>query len=207
MAGYRRERETRSQKLSRPKVVLQSRDAISRAWRAFDSEEDPWFAALLKFLLLTGQRRTETALATWENLDLIAEDPVWSIPADVRKMGDAHKVPLGSVSRSILADLPRHSSNLVFPGRRGAPMSGWTQRLSNIRQTLGEPSFAFHALRRTYRTGLSELGVPFELAELMIGHARPDLSRRYDFANLWRQRRDAQDLWEQHVTEVVGLEP
>jgi integrase len=203
MAGYRRERSTRVQRLVRAMPLFQGEAEIAHMWRSAAEASDPTFTAFLRFLLLTGQRRTETSLLNWSDLKLGDDLGEWSIPADVRKMGDAHKVALGPLSLRVLLGLPKHTSGLVFQGRGGAQMSGWSKRLTPVRTALGIRDFAFHALRRTYRTGLGELGVPFEISELMIGHARPDLVRRYDRGTLWRQRVEAQKKWETFVGQAV----
>ncbi|MFX0546875.1 tyrosine-type recombinase/integrase [Roseovarius sp. S1116L3] len=203
MSGYRRERSTRAQRLERAKSVFKNDAEIASFWAASSQVSNPMFAAFLRFLLLTGQRRTETSCLRWSDLHLDVDQGKWAIPANVRKMGDAHEVPLGKLSVEILNQLPKHSSDLVFPGRGGVHMSGWSKRLAPVRSALDMRDFAFHALRRTYRTGMGELGVPFEIAELMIGHARPDLVRRYDRGTLWRQRVRAQEQWEGYIEGLI----
>ncbi len=202
LAGYRRDRETRTQKLNtRPKVTLTTPGEIRGFWVATGKLANPVHRDLLRFMLLTGQRRSETA---WMTRADISGD-VWTIPAALHKMGEAVRVPLSTSSLSLLNAQDRLAGiDLVFPGRHGKRISGFTQILTPLREALGNPGFGFHALRRTYRTGLEELGVPERVAELMIGHARPDLLGRYSEADLWAQRIEAQALWEGHVQEVTS---
>ena len=87
-------------------------------------------------------------------------------------------------------------TDLVFPGRRNAEISGWSKRLAPLKKALAEPGFGLHALRKSYRSGLSDLGVPLELAELMIGHKRPGLVGVYDQSGVWPARVEAQARWE-----------
>ncbi len=53
-------------------------------------------------------------------------------------------------------------------------------------------------------TGLSELGVEHDVAEMMVAHKRSDLHGRYDRSTLEAKRRDAQEQWEAHLAGVLG---
>lgn len=202
MAGYRRERDTRTQRLNtRAKVTFATAGEIRGFWAATDTLVNPVHRDLLRFMLLTGQRRTETVGMTWAD---VAGD-VWTIPAVLHKMGEAVRVPLASHSQRLLAAQHKQAgTDFIFAGRGGVRISGFTQLLRPVRDALGNQGFGFHALRRTYRTGLEDLGVPERVCELMIGHARPDLLGRYSEAELWAQRVDAQRRWETHVLQVVS---
>lgn len=92
----------------------------------------------------------------------------------------------------------------MFVGRGNTQITGWTQLLDPVRKKIGQPSFAPHALRRTFRTGLEELGITEAVAELMIAHERSDLVGRYSKADLWQRRVNAQIAWEESVAKVVA---
>ena len=172
------------------------------------------FRDLLRFLLLTGQRRVETAQMKWADVHLEGytsadgatyEGPTWVIPAASAKMARAQHVPLGSMSVELLKAQHRYAgTDLVFVGNTHSPITGWTSRLLPVRQALGLPDLAPQALRRSYRTGLSEIGVPEPLAETMIAHKRKDIVALYDFSELWGQRIDAQAKWESYIAEVTA---
>lgn len=67
-------------------------------------------------------------------------------------------------------ECPRHGEvtvpDLVFPGFRQAP------------QRSGLPT-AGHALRHTYKSLTTALGVPDILSSILLGHAVPGISGRY----------------------------
>ncbi len=202
MAGYRRPKDTRAEKLNvRDKVTFITPEEIRAFWVATEQIPNHTHRDLLQFMLLTGQRRSETAWMTRKDVD----GDVWTIPASLHKMGEAVRVPLGPVSQRILAAQPQHAGvGLVFPGRYGKRIGGFSQLLRPVKEALNNPGFGFHALRRTYRTGLEELGVPERVAELMIGHKRDDLMQRYSKAELWTLRVEAQAQWEAHIARVVS---
>src|SRR3954451_778234 len=119
LAGWRRPRRTRAERLERAGRALPDAE-LPVLWRNAEASPDPVFGAYVRFLLLTGQRRTETALMRWS--DVVGD--AWTIPAEVTKAGRAHRVPLPAEALALLAALPRLAGGLVFPGRGGGPMSG-----------------------------------------------------------------------------------
>ena len=201
LGGYRNPRRTRAERLEHTGRALADVE-LEPLWRAIDAQDDPFLRAYLKALLLTGQRRTETSLMRWPDLDLGAG--VWSIPADVTKSGRAHRVPVPSELVAVLGALPRMAgTNLVFPGRRLRPMSGWSKRLAPIQAATTKAGLArwtLHDLRRTVRTGLGHLGVDAQIAELLLNHAVSDeLQAVYDRGDYWIKRADASARWARHV--------
>ena len=62
-------------------------------------------------MLLTGQRSGEVRQMRW---DLIDEDGVWTIPAEVAKNGRTHKVPLSKQALAVIEAQAR-CSEWVFP--------------------------------------------------------------------------------------------
>ena len=200
MAGYRRERATRAERLAKPRIVLKTTDEIKAFWRATEAASNPAFRDLMRFLLLTGQRRTETASLRWAHLS----GDVWSIPADITKTGVEQKVPLGPMAKNIIEAQNRYAATeLVFVGRDASQISGWSQLLKPIREAMAMPTLAPHALRRSYRTGLAELGIPSDVAEAMIAHKRADLIALYNHADLWSARVAAQVKWEKHLSDLL----
>jgi integrase len=72
-------------------------------WRAAGEVPLP-FGALVRLLMLTGQRREEVAGMTWTEL---SEDlTTWTIPATRTKNGIPHLVPLSQPARELLHALP-----------------------------------------------------------------------------------------------------
>jgi integrase len=202
LAGYRRERTTKSQRQVIEQFTMTKAQDIKAFWKATEQAKNPVHRDLLRFLLLTGQRRTETALIRWQNVDLKAG--IWHIPAAITKTGAAHTVYLGPDSLALLkAQAKLAGTTLIFPGRNLKPISGWTQVLQPVRAAFGNAELAPHGLRRTYRTMLSEIGVEEAVAERMIAHKRADLVALYDKSLLTAKRVEAQERYEAHLGELV----
>ena len=146
----------------------------------------------------------------WRDVDLA--DAAWTVPAEITKSGRAHRVPLPPEALAVLRALPRLAGcDLVFPGRGGRPMSGWSKRVAALREATaaaGLGTWRLHDLRRTARTGLGRLGVDPQTAELLLNHAIGDeLTATYDRGDYWRQRVEAAGRWARHVAGLVGGDP
>lgn len=208
LGGYRMPRRTRSERLEQTGRALADHE-IPVVWRAAEAQGWP-FGPYLQTLLLTGQRRTETALMQWAHVDLDAGE--WTIPAAITKTGRTHRVPLPPELVAILEKLPRiNRCPLVFPGRKGATLAGWSKRLPRIHKLTeaeGVEHWTLHDLRRTARSGLSALGVDSVTAELMLNHALSDaLAKVYDRHDAWPRRVDAAARWARHVLGLVERPP
>ena len=95
LAGYRREKITRRQLIAADQFTMKTAAEIKRFWDA-TARANPNLRDYLRFLLLTGQRRTETALMRWRDVDL--DRGIWEIPAEHSKTGAAHTVYLAAES-------------------------------------------------------------------------------------------------------------
>ena len=128
--------------LTRRDRVL-SDEEIRLIWGA--TEEPGTFNAIVRALLLTGQRREEVTGLTWAEIDETLSG--WTLPAVRSKNGKPHFIPLSEQMRALLRAQPRREgTDLVFPGERGV-FSGWSkskdrldQRMRRLR--LDAPRFA-----------------------------------------------------------------
>ena len=86
-------------------------------------------------------------------------------------------------------------------------MSGWEKRIAPVREASGLAHWTLHDLRRTFRSGLSALGIDYAVRELMLNHVvGDDLDQRYDRDPRWSRRVEAAERWAQHVLGIVARE-
>ena len=112
------------------------------------------FNAIVRTLILTGQRREEVAAMTWG--EIAADLSAWTIPGARAKNGVGHLVPLSSQAQDILRAARRIEGNeLVFPGLRG-PFNGFSKAKSTLDKLSGIKDWRLHDLRRTLATGLQK---------------------------------------------------
>jgi integrase len=177
-------------------------DELRSIWRA-TAGPGP-FNAIVRMLILTGQRRGEVAGMTRDELD--ADLSTWSIPSSRTKNGVAHIVPLSPQAQAILSACPQFDeSNLIFPGLRG-PFNGFGKAKVTLDKASGVKDWRLHDLRRTVATGLQRLGVRLETTEAILNHVSGSRAgivgvyQRYDFA---AEKRAALAAWGAHVAAIV----
>jgi integrase len=177
-------------------------EELCAIWRATEIRGS--FNAIVRELILTGQRREEVAAMTWGE---IAPDlSTWTIPGTKAKNGAAHLVPLSSQAQTILRAAPHIEGNdLVFPGLRG-PFNGFSKAKSVLDKTSGVKDWRLHDLRRTLATGLQKLGVRLEVTEAVLNHvsgSRAGIVGVYQRHNWADEKRAALNAWGAHVAALV----
>jgi integrase len=185
---------------SRERVL--SDDEIRALWMG-TAKETAGVRAFVRALLLLGQRRGETLTMRWQDLDLAAKIPLWTIPGSHRKGGRVHAVPLPPAMKEIIEGLPRKGERVFGMGDWNI-LRWWTPLRERAMRAAGsvEP-YTMHDLRRTVRTGLSRLGVASETAERVIGHKAVGLAAVYDVYDRLPEKASALSAWAAHVAQVL----
>lgn len=206
LAGYRRERATRHERIKQQEYgrVL-SREELASLW--LEASRDHPFDRLVRFLILTGCRRSEASLFDRGWLDRNEAGPIYRIPKAVAKSGRDHDLPLTPTLSWLLDACPvMAGSSLFFPSTKtGGPMSGWSKAVKGLTKR-AKIAFSLHDLRRTFRSGLDELGVESDIAELCLAHARPGLEAVYNRYDAAQEVRAAFALWHEHVERLITEE-
>jgi integrase len=184
-----------------------SDDEIRRVWKA--TEGAGAFNAIVRALLLTGQRREEVSGLTWSELDPGLS--VWTLPATRSKNGEPHVIPVSAQMESLLRAQPRGSrADLVFPGDRGV-FSGWSKSKDRLDRRSGVTDWTLHDLRRTTATGLQKLGVRLEVTESVLNHisgSRAGIVGVYQRHEWSDEKCAALNAWGARVAAIVeGRDP
>lgn len=162
------------------------------------------FNAIVRALILTGQRREEVAGMGWG--ELAPDLSSWAIPASRAKTGAAHVVPLSTQAQAVLRGAPRlWESDLMFPGLRGA-FSGFSKAKAALDKASGVKDWRLHDLRRTMATGLQRLGVRLEVTEAVLNHvagSRAGIVGVYQRHTWADEKRAALNAWGAHVAALV----
>jgi integrase len=151
------------------------------------------FPQLVRYLLLTGARRSEAAEMPWSEYDENTGE--WSLPPARDKSKRGLVRPLAGAARAILAARPRLGP-YVFTTTGKLPIRGLSKLKANLdtlmlvemRRTnptaLLDP-WVVHDIRRSSRSLLARAGVITEVAEAMLGHTQRGVIgtyQRYDYA-------------------------
>jgi integrase len=144
---------------------------LARVWRAAGGIGEQW-RAIVRLLILTGQRRGEVAGMGWSEIS--PDLTTWVIPAARSKNGRKHEVPLAPAAAEIIRATPRFAGcDLVFSQGRKTPPSGFGRAKERLDGALSDPPISpwtLHDLRRTVATGLQRAGVRLEVTEAVLNH-------------------------------------
>jgi integrase len=182
--------------------VLSSAEIIA-FWNACDQVGEP-FSQALKLLLLTGCRLNEVA---GMRRDELSEDGTWTIPGERTKNHRTHVVPLPPLARDILASIKPIAGGLMFTTTGGTPISGWSKTKQRLDAAMKTAPWRLHDLRRTFVTGLAELGIRPDVIELTVNHVsglRGGIAGVYNRSELLPDRRGALERWASHIEGIVS---
>ncbi len=156
---------------------------------------------LVRAWILTGMRRDELRCARWDEIDL--EHAVMKLPAARNKGKRDFELPLSPAMVELFEKMPRRG-DFVFTLNGKHPYSG-TKRLKEILdRKSGVKDWVFHDTRRTVRTGLAEINIADEIAERVMNHAQPKLTRTYNKHDYKAKMRDALSAWADRVAFLVS---
>jgi len=187
------------------------------------------YGAIVRLLILLGQRREEVGAMKWSELDL--DKAMWMIPAERSKNGRAHLVPLSSQATAMLkARVPSDEDSerdAVF-GRGVDGFSGWSKCKVALDASIATsrakaagrdepeaadalPSWVLHDLRRTTVTGMAEIGIEPHIIEAVVNHIsghKGGIAGVYNKATYLPEKRAALQRWADHVDFIVtGEQP
>lgn len=193
-------------------------------WKTADALGWP-YAAIVRLLVLTGQRRGEVVGMRWDEVDF--EKRIWSLPASRTKNKRPHALPLSSAAIELLLALPHieNGGGLVFPagfvrrttlGQGPAPVSGFSgskRRLDRAIAELAEAEgsaplaqWGLHDLRRSAASGLARLGVDLHVIERCLNHVSGSFGgivgvyQKHKFEDGMRR---AMDAWAAHIERLA----
>jgi integrase len=196
---------------------------IGLFWNGLDKAEmsEP-LRLIFRLALLTGQRRSE--VAGMRKCEINDDERLWTLPGDKVEDGLTihgrtknrrdHIVPLTEPAMDVVRKAIALSgdSEFVFPspvsdGRvghiNGEAVSMAMRR--NRETAFKVPDMRTHDLRRTVRTFLGEQGIPDEVADRVLNHARPGVgNQHYNHAKMLPQVRAALELWAEHVAKACA---
>jgi integrase len=156
-------------------------DELHAIWKA--TERDKPALAFIRFLLLTGCRRSEAAGLRWDEI----HGDVWDLPAARNKTKLDLQRPLSRAALAVVEAQPRiEGEPLVFLNIRS-----FTLVKQTIDEACGVANWRLHDLRRTARTLLSRAGVNADTAERCLGHTINGVRSVYDRHKFTEEMRSA----------------
>ncbi len=194
----------RPSKLNARERILEDSELVA-IWTGVEDQSFP-YEAIVKLLMLTGQRRGEVVNMQWQHLNL--EERYWSLPKEMTKSNRPHTVPLSGLVMEVIASLPHQHETYLFPatGSTTTTFSGFGKCKQRLDTASGVEKWTLHDLRRTSATGMAQLGIPPHVVEKVLNHSSgtfAGVAGVYNRFGYLPEMRDALETWEQHLTELL----
>jgi integrase len=158
-------------------------------------------------MLLTAQRCGEVCRMAWREVDLATG--WWTIPGDVSKNHDPHRVPLTPM---VLELLQRRrfgaDERYVFSNHRHTCVSARAKKAASTLSKGLSFEFRAHDLRRTAASFMGESGVDrFHIAQVLNHRSvtHNTVTAIYDRYRYDREKRAALESWATELTRIVEL--
>ena len=159
------------------------------------------FGALVKALLLTGQRREKVAKMRWDDIDA---DGLWTIPREPREKNNPGTLPLSRAVLNVIEAQPKiDKCPYVFAGRTKGPFAGFSPAKRKLDMAITKalresdlnaeplPGWTLHDLRRSSKTLMVRTAVRPDISERVLGHVIPGVEGVYDVHHYDDEKADA----------------
>jgi integrase len=172
---------------------------------------DDHSGAIIKLLMLTGQRVNEIAALRWDEV----HDEQIVLPAERTKNDRSHIVPLSDAAKAILTACNGKDRICVF-GRDDTGFQGLGYAKPRLDARIAEangkplPHWTPHDLRRTVATRMADLGVQPHIIEAVLNHVsghKSGVAGIYNRATYDKEKREALNFWAAHLLAVVEGSP
>lgn len=195
--------------VARP-ATLKSRDRVLTDseviafWRAAGAERKE-FAAVLRLLLLTGQRLGE--VRGMRRAEITDDLATWTIPGERTKNKRSHVVPLPPIVRDIVESVAGKGEFVFSTNGGSAPVAVGSKIKARLDRAMKSPPWRLHDLRRSCATGMAEIGVAPHVVEAVLNHVsgtKSGVAGVYNRAQYAAEKKAALERWASHVEGLVS---
>jgi integrase len=193
----------RREEVSRARVL--NEDELLIVWQALGNDE---FSAIVRLLILTGQRREEIGGLRWSEL---VNDRI-ILPSERTKNKREHVIPLSEPAQAIIDAQPRRRDREHVFGRGTGGFSGWSRCKARLDARVAEmmghplPGWTLHDIRRSCATHMAELGAAPHIIEAILNHVsghKHGIHGVYNRSTYEREKRVALQMWTNHVLALL----
>jgi integrase len=146
-------------------------------------------ADMIRFILLTGCRKSEAFQMKWSDVDLAAG--VWIKPTT--KIGRSHRVALSAPAMEIITRQPRNGEH-VFATKNGRAFVDIKDTWTAIRKAAQIEDLHLHDLRHSAAALLASDGLSLRIIGELLGHRQASTTQRYAHVDLRASRAAAEHL-------------
>jgi integrase len=187
---------------SRSRVLTDAE--LKAVWTACDDTDH---GAIVKLLLLSGQRAAEIGGLRW---DEVKDDRI-ELPGERTKNKRPHSIWLSDPARAILDQFRRVGRVHVFGRDDTAGFRGWGVSKQRLDERIAKSGvtmapWVVHDLRRSAASGMQRIGIRAEVIERTLNHVSGSfrgVAGVYQRDPMSADARDAFDRWGWHVMGLV----
>lgn len=195
----------------------QTEEGVKALWKAIDGlgthESNKNF---LRLMMIFANRSNELRLAKKQDFDL--DSLVWTVPEENNKIRKKQGGPIRRSIPPLAEEIIRFQFSIwpefeiMFPPinkEEDRPMSenvpvAFGHKLADAIEVAGFPRTTNHDMRRTARNIWEAMGVPFHVAETMLGHkVHTGVQSHYLDYDYLDEQREAYENWSSKLAEVV----
>ncbi|WP_337049355.1 tyrosine-type recombinase/integrase [Serratia fonticola] len=179
-------------------------DEIGQIWQASQQLKfKPYYAAMLRLLVVFGCRSQEVRLSAWSEWDL--KRWVWTVPKKHSKGGAKIVRPIPEAMRPFIEELHRQHKDtglLLGEVKESSAVSAWGRL---VWKRLGQAeSWSLHDIRRTFATKLNDLGIAPHVVEQLLGHIMPGVMAVYNLSQYMPEKMEALNMWCERLSLLSG---
>ena len=166
-------------------------------------DQQPYYLRLLKMLVLFGARTMEVRLSRWSEWDFTSW--IWTVPKEHSKTREKIVRSIPEAIRPWLEELKRETGKtglLLGEERTRQAVSLKGRRL--FKDFHHNEPWTLHDLRRTFSTGLNNMGIAPHIVELLLGHALPGVMAIYNRSLYLPEKLDALNKWYDRLELLAG---
>jgi integrase len=196
----------RTKSADRARARILTDDEIRIVWAVAKGQGA--FGRLIRFLLLTGARRTEAAAMPWAELT----GAEWLLPGPRNKTKLDLLRPLPPAALAVIGPKP-NGATFVFSNDGAGPLRGYGALKEYFDAAITAqgaeplPRWTLHDLRRTARSLMSRAGVSPDHAERVLGHVIGGVRGTYDRHEYLDEKRDALAALARLVARIIDNKP
>ena len=153
------------------------------------------YGRMVRFLLLTAQRRDEAASLRYGHI----LDGVWRQAEN--KSSRPHSLVLPPLAQTLVGH--GEAREFVFAGR-GGKIEAFSKLKVLLDEVSGVTDWRLHDLRRTAASNMQDLGIRNEVVQAVLNHAVPGVGGVYLRSELEKQKADALATWATALARIVG---
>ncbi|CNI21574.1 tyrosine-type recombinase/integrase [Yersinia pekkanenii] len=190
-------------KINKRKRVLSNKELTDLLVAIKSDFFSPFYQNMFYLLTVFGSRTVEVRLSECSEWDL--KDKIWTVP-------EAHSKTSEKIIRPIPESIYPLIKRLTKENKKSGYLLGELKENTAVSSTGGRicerlghsERWRLHDLRRTFSTGMNDLGIPPHIVELLLGHSLGGVMAVYNRSQYLPEKLDALNKWIERLDVLAG---